>query len=495
MAPANWDGPFVLSPHRPSTIYAGTNILWKSVDRGETWLALGDHTTGVDRQRLPIMGAVSDSFTLSLDDGIPYYPTLSAVEESPLMAGVLYTGTDDGNVQVSRDDGMSWSEVSGGMSGLPDDAWINGIEASAHVAGRVYVTANNYRNDDFDNYAYRSDDFGASWTRIDGGLPARRVTRTLREDPRNPDVLYLGTEFGLYWSADAGVSWSEIVADLPTLAVNDLVIHPGENDLVLGTHGRGVWILDQINAFQELTPAVAASPAHLFTVEPAHQFRLRGEKAHTGDMIFQGENPAVGALIDFWLTTPSDATRLEIRTATGEEVAVVPIESTRAGINRATWNLRHTVSGCVPVGGDAEPVCRDAEDGMRGPLVVPGDYVVALTADGNEHTQRLAVHEDPRIVVAPSVRAAWTAIQMDMAALDLVLEGHTKRLSALIQDHDSAKLRDLNREFRELRSRLRGLSGNVAGVVAPMTADQESLWAFVQEMSEVLQGELAAELR
>ena len=493
MAPANWDGPFLLSPHHPSTIYAGTNILWKSLDRGATWEALGDHTTGVKRQNLPIMGEISDSMTLSLDDGIPYYPTLSAVEESPVREGVLYTGTDDGNVQVSQDGGGSWTEVSERMEGLPGDAMINGIEASAHVEGRVYVTANNYRNDDYANYLYRSDDFGNSWTRIDGGLPAERVTRTLREDLRNADVLYLGTEFGLFWSNDGGTSWSEIVADLPMMAVNDLVVQPTENDLVLGTHSRGVWILDQINALQELTPAVEASASHLFTIEPAHQFRLRGEKAHTGDMVFRGENPATGALIDFWLGSEAQDVSVAIRTTTGEDVAVVPVEETGEGLHRVVWNLRHTIHGCLEVAG--EEVCRTPVAGAAGPLVVPGDYVAVLTADGRSHERAFVVREDPRIQVSASVRADWTASLLEMAALDLELEAHTRRLRALVRDGGSSKIEDLNREFGELRSRLRRVMGNAGNVVAPLTDDQRSRWAFIRRMNGTLRSELAAALR
>ncbi len=494
MEPANWDGPFLLSPHRLQTIYAGTRRLWRSRDRGQSWESLGDHTTGVARQRLPIMGQVADSFTLSLDDGIPYYPTLSAIEESPLVEGVLYTGTDDGNVQVSRDGGATWTEVSGRMAGLPEDAWINGIEASAHTAARVYVTANNYRNDDYANYVYRSDDYGGSWTRIDAGLAPERVTRTLREDLRNPDVLYLGTELGLFWSADRGGSWSELVANLPTMAVNDLVIHPGENDLVLGTHGRGVWILDQINALQEMTPAVTASASHLFTVEPAYQFRIRGEKAHMGDMVFRGENPPVGALLDFWLGPDADDVALAIRTQGGRDVAMVPVDDTGPGVNRAVWNLRHTIHGCVDVG-EADPWCRAQTDGLGGPLVAPGEYVAVLSVDGAEHTQPIVVREDPRLDVAAGARVAWTDIQLEMAALDLELEGYVRRMEALTEEGGSAKLLDLEREYDELRSRLRSLMGNVAGVVAPLTADQATLWAFIRETADALAAELEAEIR
>ncbi|MBT8396004.1 MAG: glycosyl hydrolase, partial [Gemmatimonadetes bacterium] len=199
MAPANWDGPFLISAHDPSTIYSGTNILWKSPDQGRTWENLGDMTTGVDRRTLEIMGELPTPETLSLDDGIPYFPTLTAIAESPVERGVLYVGTDDGNVRVSRDDGRSWTDVADNMPGLPTDTWINGIEASRFAPGRIYVAANNYRNDDYANYLFLSEDYGATWAELTGSLPPERVVRTVREDPRNPDVLYVGTEFGAYF--------------------------------------------------------------------------------------------------------------------------------------------------------------------------------------------------------------------------------------------------------------------------------------------------------
>ncbi|MBT8337548.1 MAG: hypothetical protein KJO11_13155, partial [Gemmatimonadetes bacterium] len=301
MPPGNWDGPFIISPHDPNTLYAGLNELFVSRDRGDSWTSLGDLTTGVDRRTLRVMGELPDSFTLSLDDGIPYYPTLSEVTESPLRAGELYIGTDDGQVRVSRDGGRSWTRVTDAVPGLPADAWINGLEPSRHVAGRVYLVANNYRNDDYANYVWRSDDHGATWTRIDGGLPADRVARTLREDPRNPELLYLGTELGLFVSLDRGETWAELRADMPLMAFNDLVVHPRDNDLVLGTHSRGIYVLDDVNALQELTPEVRAAPSHLFTAEPAHQIRYDSQRGHTGDMIFTGENPPAGAILSFWL--------------------------------------------------------------------------------------------------------------------------------------------------------------------------------------------------
>ncbi len=338
MPPGNWDGPFIISPHESNTLYAGLNELFKSTDRGDTWTSLGDLTSGTDRRTLEIMGQKPDSFTLSLDDGIPYWATISAVAESEFTPGVLYAGTDDGQVQVSMNDGRSWTNVSDRLPGAPDMMWVNAIHPSKLVKGRVYLSANNYRNDDFGNYAWRSDDDGMTWTRVTGDLPAERVVRVVRDDQRNPDVLWMGTEFGAFWSWNGGTNWTEIGGDFPTVAVNDLVIHPRDNDLVLATHGRGVWILDQVNAFQELTPTVAASASHLFSVEDAEQIRYRGERGHTGNMIFEGANPPNGAILDYWLRTAGTEATLTVQDASGTPVATVRT-STNAGLNRAVWDL------------------------------------------------------------------------------------------------------------------------------------------------------------
>jgi hypothetical protein len=488
MAPANWDGPFLLSPHDPKTVYAGTDILWKSTDQGRSWTNLGDLTTGVDRRTLPIMEQRPTAETLSLDDGIPYYPTLTAIAESPLESGVLFVGTDDGNVQVSRNDGAAWTEVSGKMPGLPENAWINGVEASRFEPGRVYVTANNYRNDDYGNYLYRSDDYGASWTDITSDLPAARVLRTLREDPRNPDVLYLGAELGLFYSRDGGGSWTALTGGLPTSAFNDLVVHPRDNDLILGTHGRGIWILDNINALQELTPEVLSSRIHLFSMEPAEQIRYLSEKGHDGNMIFRGANPAPGALIDYWLREEGGDVVLTVLDAGGTRVATVPAGDSR-GVNRAVWNLRHTLPGQR---GGQPP---------RGPLVVPGTYTVRLELDGETRDRSLVVREDPRLEVDPGVRAQWTADLLALAGLGAEVGSGAEAMDEILASVEErgdlprgveGQARDLARQWEELGSRTRRIQGEVEGWVGPLTEQQRTQWAFYREMLETLRRETEA---
>ena len=468
MAPANWDGPYIISPHDAATLYAGTNKLWRSTNRGATWTSLGDMTTGVNRRDLRINGRRADELTPSQDDGNPYYPTITAIAESPRQRGLLYVGTDDGNVKVSRDGGVTWSDAQTRMAGLPRNAWINGIETSRHDAGVAYVVANNYRADDFGNYLFRTRDAGRTWTSITSDLPANRVLRTVRADPRNPNVLYLGTEFGLFISTDAGAHWFELENNLPTLAINDLLVHPRDNDLVLATHGRGIWILDDVNAIQELTPAVRASAAHLFRIEPAQQTRLAAQKAHAGDMVFRGENPPNGAIIQYWLrgdTRPS----LTVHDARGQAVATLTPPA-RTGVNRVVWSLRHDSLPAAPRSGDEE------EGGnarpLAGPLVVPGTYTVRLTVDGKRYDQAVRVMEDPRITITPVARAQWTT---DLQAIA------TQYRAA----HELARMKP-SAQSRELLSRLQRLYDAVSNWTGPMTADQTAqLSYFRQKIAEL----------
>jgi hypothetical protein len=482
MEPANWDGPYLISPHDPNVLYAGTRHLWKSTDRGTSWTNLGDLTTGVDRRTMTIMGQEINEFIPSIGDGVPYYPTLSAVAESPRQEGVLYVGTADGNLQVSRDGGSTWTEVSDRLDGLPDTAWINGIEPSQHVDGRVYVAVNNYRNDDYTNYLYRSDDYGQTWTSIVGTLPDERVTRTIREDPRQPDVLWLGTELGAFVSTDGGAHWTEIGGNFPTAAVNDLVVHPRDNDLVLATHGRGIWILDHVNALQEMTPAVRESPAHLFTMEPAAMIRYQSVKAHTGDMVFRGENPPAGATVDYWLRAARDSSAVQLTVLDGADNLVRELAPRYdAGLNRVVWNLRYA------------DVSLDDEDArmLDGPLVNPGTYTVQLTVDGQTQEQTVTVREDPRLDVPRAEREAWT--EMLFAIGELYVEAGNMEYAVEQHVDDAADgesvdeaTRTVQEQLDELTSRIARLYGDVADWTGEPTADQRARFDYYTEMAETL---------
>ncbi len=479
MAPANWDAPILISHHNTNTIYAGTNILWKSTDRGNNWTALGDRTTGVDRRTLSIMGRPPRATSLSLDDGVPYWPALSAIAESPRVRDVLWVGTDDGNIQRSGDGGKNWTEFADKLPGLPRNAWINGIETSRHADARTYVVANNYKNGDFANYVYRTDDNGATWQRIDAGLPANRVARTLREDLRNPDVLYLGTELGLFWSNDRGRTWAQLSGGMPTMAFNDLFLHPREHDLVVGTHSRGIWILDNVRALQELTPAVAARPVHVFSTRAAEQIRYRSEIGHVGDMFYTGENPADGAIVDFWLAQPGTVD-VHFDNASGATVSVMRIAAT-AGINRAVWNMAFATA-------DQDPTRPSG-----GPPVLPGMYTVRISVGGTTATASLEVRDDPRSTVTAEARSEWTNALFAIARIRTGVQALSSRVTAASRGADSARLASLNeprRQVTELLSRVNRLYGEVRGSVQPLTGQQQSQ----QEYYTRMWGELSTEL-
>ena len=482
IAPANWDGPYILSSHDSKTLYAGTNRLWKSTNRGDSWTQLGDMTTGVDRSTLRIMGELPTDRTLALDDGIPYYPTITEIAESPLEAGLLYVGTDDGNLQVTRDDGKHWANLTKRFPGLPETMWVSGIEASRHDAGTVYVSFDGHRSNDFANYLYRSKDFGNSWSSITGDLPANRVVHAVHEDPKNPNLIYVGTEHGLYLSADAGQHWLEMTGNLPHVPVNDFVIHPRDNDLVLATHGRGVWILDDITALQQLTPEVMSEAAHLFPSRAAEEIRYFNPQAHTGDMIFRGENPPAGALIDYYLALDPGptGTTLAILDAAGKQIAALKPTHT-AGLNRVVWNLRYDALPAPPPneesGGRSTPV--------PGPFVMPGEYTVRLTASGKTLEQKLRVVEDPRIQVTAEERQAWTDALLDIAD---TYRGADALVTELAKPNASS---DLRRLARELQSRIVRLYRAVGDSTGRPTADQQSQAQFYKAELASLRSRMA----
>ena len=467
--PAGWNSPVIISPYNRAVIYAGMRELWKSVDRGNTWTSLGDLTTRVDRRSLAIMGQLPADTTLSLDDGVSYFPGTTTISESPVKAGVLYVGTDDGNVQVSQDGGRTWKNVCNNVPGLPQGTWVSHVEASRTTPGTVYAVFDGHQSDDFTNYLFRSVDYGATWTLITANLPADRGLRIIREDPRAPRVLYLGGERGLFVSLDAGASWRE-VRGLPRMPIYDFVVQPTDNDLVVATHARGIWILDNLNALQEMTPAVEQSPAHLFTIEPATQRRLTATKAHTGDMLFRGENPPNGAIIDYWLgaAAASDSGSITIHDAAGTQVSSVA--GTRAaGLNRVVWNLRFaSLPGPAASDGDDDDTPRGAPPGR---FVAPGRYTVRLHAGSTTLDRQLIVRDDPRVTLSAAERAAW------YVATDSVASVYRQTFD-LVATASKGSDDELKKTARELQDRVGSLYNAVMRGGAPPTADQRMQMAY-----------------
>jgi len=480
ITPAGWDSPVIISPHNRNTIYAGMRELWKSVDRGATWTSLGDLTTRIDRRSLAIMGQLPTDTTLSLDDGVSYFPSTTSISESPVQAGVLYVGTDDGNLQVSRDGGRSWTNVRANVPGVPAGTWVRQVEASRTSAGTVYAAFDGHQSDDFSNYLFRSSDFGATWTPVSGDLPANRVVHVLREDPRNARTLYLGTEQGLFTSLDAGATWHEL-RGIPRMPINDLVVQGRENDLVVASHARGIWILDNLSVLQEYTPAVAQSPARLFTVRPAEMRRMSGTKAHAGDMIFRGENPPSGAIIDYSLRERrDDAVAVQILDAMGKEVSTVEPKR-EAGLNRVVWNLRLRSLPASASTDDGD------DDGPRGaPLgrwVTPGRYTVRLTVGGVSYDQSVTVRDDARVLLSAVDRRAWYAASDSVANLYTV----ASRLltTAARVANEPARL-----TAKDLLDRLGALYGAVSRGGGRPTRDQQAQMAYFPQVIRELRTQL-----
>lgn len=487
MHPANWDAPVVVSPHNARTIYAGMKHLFRSRDRGVTWDDLGRLTTDIDRRGLPIMGFEVADHVPSLDDGVPYWPTISALAESPRIEGLLYVGTDDGQVSVSRDAGKSWTEVSRRLPDLPERSWIAGIEPSSHRDGTVYLTVDNHRSDDFRNYVYRSDDFGQTWTSIAGDLPAGRVARTIREDAKNPRLLYLGTEMGLFVTVDGGQRWLSFRQNMPTLPINDLVVHRRDQDLVLGTHGRGVWILDDVTALQEWTPEIAERPAHLFSPQPGVQVRYTNPKAHMGDMVFRGQNPPAGGIIDYWLGAEGGEVSLSVHDGAGTRVASI-VPTRRRGLNRLVWNLRRDDVVVVAPGAAPATTGRGGRGGavggsrLQGTWVPAGEYTVRLTAGGMTSEKRMTVRDDPRVDVSPADRQAWSEMLTEIA--DVFRRAVPAAAAVMARENAGAEDRRL---AGLLPGRISGLYDEVGRFAGRPTEDQRSQLRYYREVAERLE--------
>jgi photosystem II stability/assembly factor-like uncharacterized protein len=386
----NWNTPFQLSPHNPSIIWLGGNRLFKSYNRGDTWIASADLTKNIDRNTVALMGAPGDRTQLSKNDGVVSYGTIVSISESPVMPGVVWAGTDDGNVQVSRDAGATFTEVGKAMPGLPADHqyWISRIDASHFDPGTAYVSVDGHRSDDLKPYLFVTRDYGRTWESLVNNLPAWGNIQVVREDPKNKDLLYVGTEFGLFISTDCGRQWSRFMNNLPTSRIDDILVHARDGDLILATHARGVWIADDITPLQQL-PAAAAQEAALFDIRPAVAWlpdRQRGQYAG-GQKAFVGENPARGALISYYLKSAATGdVKIAIADATGR--AIRTIDGTKhQGINRVNWNLTTT-----PAAGRGQRGGGGGRGG--GASVEPGTYIVTLSVNGQTMTKPVTVLQD-----------------------------------------------------------------------------------------------------
>jgi hypothetical protein len=336
----NWNTPFMLSPHDPNIVWLGGNRLFKSYNRGDNWTASEDLTKNIDRRTVAVMGVPGDKTMISKADGIVNYSTIISISESPVQPGTVWAGTDDGNLQVSQDGGKTFTEVGKNITGLPANHryWISRIEASHFDAGTAYVSVDGHRSDDLKPYVFKTTDFGRTWSSVSGNLPQYGNVQTIREDLKNPNLLFAGTEFGLYVSVDQGKSWEKFMNDYPTVRTDEVLIHPRDGDLIVATHGRGIFIADDITALQQFTPAVQAADVFLFDIRPAVNYvrDMTGNANTGGQREWSAPSAPRGTAISYYLKSAAPgAVTLTVTDACGG-VQTVPT-TTRAGINRVQW--------------------------------------------------------------------------------------------------------------------------------------------------------------
>lgn len=386
-----WNTPIVLSPHNPRTVYVGANQFFRSYDRGDTYLGSPDLTNNVSRFERPILQVSGDAPMPSKHDGAGAYSSIVTISESPVMPGVLWAGTNDGNLQLSRDGGATWKNVAGNVPGVPKETHVSRVEASHFEAGTCYASFDNHRVDDLKPYVFVTRDFGATWSSIAANLPAVGNVNVIREDLKNRNLLFAGTEFGLFVSLNGGGEWKRFMNGMPIVRIDDILIHPRDNDLIVGTHGRSIYILDDITPLQQLSDKAMAEDVHLFDVRPAISWVNDPQQTVSvgGAKYFAGENAPTGTSFNYYLKAAAQGdVKITISDYSGRVVRTLD-GSKQAGLNRVQWNLRPT------------PPPRPAGMGGGGggfggmaPAVDAGTYIVKLTVGGKDYTTKVVVEPD-----------------------------------------------------------------------------------------------------
>jgi photosystem II stability/assembly factor-like uncharacterized protein len=417
-----WTAPIVTSPHDPNAIYYGGERIFKTTDGGTHWEAISADLTRNDKSKQQPSGG-----PITVDDtGTEYYDTVFTIAPSPLAKGLIWAGTDDGLIQITRDEGKSWTNVT--PKDLAEWSRISLIEASPHDAGTAYVAIDRHQNDDLAPYIYKTSDYGASWSRITTGIPDGVFVRAVREDPKKKGLLYAGTERGVFVSFDDGAHWRSLQINLPITPVHDLVIK--NDDLVVATHGRAFWILDDVSPLRQFADSVAGEDMHLY--QPATAYRV-----HTGEaparLVFTGKNPPNGAVIYFYLKQApkqeKQEVKIEILDAAGSVIRkyssskAEPLDEPldpddkkpekqikpENGLNRFVWDLHYEQANRVP-----GYFLWEYNDGAKGPLALPGNYQVRLTVNGKSLTAPFEVKIDPRVTTSQSDLEKQFKLQMDV---------------------------------------------------------------------------------
>ena len=442
-----WTAPVMISPHDPNTLYHGGEELFKTTDGGVRWQAISPDLTRNDKSKQKVSGG-----DITLDDsGTEYYDTIFALAESPITKGLLWVGTDDGLIQFTKDEGKSWSNVT--PKDMPEWSRISQIDASPFDAGTAYVAVDRHQFDEMKPYIYKTTDYGKTWIKLGTGIPDRTFVRVVREDPRKRGLLYAGTEEGVYVSFNEGANWRPLKLNLPTVPVHDLVIK--DNDLVVATHGRAFWILDDLTPLRQYSDDIAQKDLHLYT--PATAYRIQaGAAGDRHPSKRTGENPPAGAVIYYYLKdAPKADTEAKIEILDGAGKLIRKYSSAEyntleepadpddkkpekqlkaeAGLNKFVWDLRYEEARRIP-----GYYLWEYNGGAHGPVAVPGHYQVRLTVGGQSQTADLDLKLDPRVKVS----------QADLEA----------QFNLLIQTRDELnKVVDTVNQIQDVRAQLSGL--------------------------------------
>ncbi|MEP6880413.1 MAG: hypothetical protein ABI866_00400, partial [Dokdonella sp.] len=413
----NWDSPLIISPHQPQRLYFAAQRVFRSDDRGNTWRAVSaDLSRQIDRNTLPIMGRVWGVDSIAKNTSTSFYGSIVQLAESSKVEGLLAVGTDDGLIQISTDGGANWRRIER-FPGVPERTYVSDLVFSQHDANTLYAAFDNHKQGDFKPYLMRSTDLGRSWTAITGGLPERGGVYVVVEDHLKPNLLFAGTEFGLYFSPDGGKRWIQLKGGMPTIQVRDLAIQARESDLVAATFGRGFYVLDDYSPLRDISDATLAEKAVLFPVKHATTYAMSSPfggigKGFNGDQFFTASNPPMGAVFTYYLKdewktrakTRQDAEKDRIKKGEDtpypswdalkqedrEEPPVVVLTVTdadgsvvrriegpaKAGVQRVDWDLRYPAS--VPTNLKPETDRAPWDPEPVGPLVAPGQYRVSL---------------------------------------------------------------------------------------------------------------------
>ena len=523
-----WDPPLTISPHDNNRVYTGSQHVHVTTDGGRSWEVISPDLTLDDTTKMGLSGGLTPD-----NIGVEYAGVVFAIEESPITPGLIWAGTNDGLIHLTRDGGQTWTDLTANVPGMPAWGSIRNIEASRYDDGAAYFAVDGHQANNRDPWIYRTRDYGETWELIVNGIPRSPLsfTRSILEDPVRRGLLYAGTENGLYVSFNDGDAWQPLQSDLPHAPVLWMVIQEHFNDLVVGTYGRGFWILDDISALQQLTPEVATGDAHLFAPRAEYRFRSTVPPYASGQEPTAGENPPYGASIDYWIgarfasvdsETASDSGTASDSEAASDSVSVEIIDASgstvrsmkgprAAGINRVWWNLRHEESDEAKLRTRPlhAPWVELDEEGVRGggpgglsQLALPGTYTIRLTVGGETYTQELDVLKDPNSQGSESeVRDNFALVSELVSDLDRAVgivddtELVRAQLQAFRKMHDgddASDLRDaakaLEAQFTAVEARLQQLyttGRGQDGIRWPVrTAGQIQSLAFNVESSD-----------